>query len=283
MSDGQKPIGQRFSQIYLRPPELLPDSERARRRIGHLIAEYMDKDSFGVVLARKLGIPVPHNYSYSSSWPGIIAKMELRDFLDSITVLYGSLQNKFQAEKSRILRGRFLQGAREIFREENVGYWIDDECGVHLKVDAAFEGERASLILGLESARYNNVRSNVDATFQALDETPADYKRAVRSIFSAAEGLFKLTFKKPQQMNSGEIQTHLKPAIDRIYASDVYALRCSQKQCESLRDWVDGAHFYRHEAGSAEPSPPPPETAILMVSQGMAYIRWLAFIDKMTN
>lgn len=249
-------------------------------RMGHVVAQYMDKDTFGVVLAKKLGIPVPANYRFPTYWPSILAKMELRDFLDSLTVLYQALGNGFNPERTRVMRGRFLRDAREVFEEEQIAYRIDDEGGVHLKVDAAFEGERVSLISGLGSARYNNVRSNLDATFHALDETPPDYKRAVRAIFSAAEGLFKLSFQKPLQMNTAEIQTRLKPAIDRIYADNTYALRSSQKQVESLRDWVDGVHFYRHEPGSEEPSPPPPETAILIVSQGMAFIRWLASIDQ---
>lgn len=281
MSDELPPVGRRFSQVYLRPDALLPESKRARRRMGHVVAHYMDRDTFGVVLAKKLGIPVPSNYRYGDYWPSIMEKLELRDFLDTITVLYQTLDNKFQPERSRVTRERLLQEAREIFEEEQIAYQIDDQGGVHLKIDAAFEGERASLISGLGDARYNNVRSNLDATFRALDETPPDYKGAVRAIFSAAEGLFKLIFSKPLQMNTAEIQARLKPAIDRIYADNTPALRSSHKQVESLRDWVDGAHVYRHESGTEEPSPPPAETAVLIVSQGMAFIRWLVAIDRL--
>ncbi len=248
-------------------------------RMGHVVAQYMDQDTFGIVLAKKLGIPVPSNYRSAPHWPYILEKMELRDFLDTITVLHHTLERKFQQDRTRITQERLLRDAREIFEEEQIAYRIDDQGGVHLKIDAAFEGERVSLISGLGSARYNNVRSNLDAMFRALDESPPNYKSAVRDIFSAAEGLFKLSFQKPLQMNTTEIQTRLKPAIDRIYSDNTYALRSSQKQVESLRDWVDSVHFYRHEPSSEEPSSPPPETAILMVSQGMAFIRWLAFID----
>ncbi len=264
----------------MQPNELLPDSKRARMRMGHVFVEYMDKETFGIVLAKKLGISVPVNYRYPTYWPGILEKMELRDFLDAITILYGTLNNSFQPDRTRILRERFLRDAREVFEEEKVSYRIDDGGGVHLKVDAAFEGARVTLISGLGSARYDNVRSNLDAMLQALDETPPDYKHAVRSVFSATEGLFKLTFQRPLQLNVAEIQTHLKPTIDRVYAGDPYAQRSSQKQVESFRDWVASIHFYRHEPGNEEPTSPPAETAILMVSQGMAFIRWLAFLDQ---
>jgi len=39
------------------------------------------------------------------------------------------------------------------------------------------------------------------------------------------------------------------------------------------------AHFFRHEAGVAEPKAPPLELALLLVSTGASWVRWLAETD----
>jgi len=47
----------------------------------------------------------------------------------------------------------------------------------------------------------------------------------------------------------------------------------------SFKDWVDAAHFYRHEEGSEEPAQPPLQLAIYIVATGTAHLRWLAVLD----
>jgi len=44
-------------------------------------------------------------------------------------------------------------------------------------------------------------------------------------------------------------------------------------------DWIEAAHFYRHEPGMEEPAQPPLELAIELVSVGAAFIRRLAGLD----
>ncbi|NLS03608.1 hypothetical protein HGP14_09580 [Rhizobium sp. P32RR-XVIII] len=279
----EAPKGHRFSQLYLRNSELLPDSERARRRIGFLIGENFFAEDFGQVLARELGIPIPGNSSYASAWPSIVKDLDLRDFLDLITVRYKKLNNQFQQERSRVFQARFLKAAREIFAEEDLRYRIDDLGGVHLTVDEAFEAVRISVITALIGVRYNGVRSVYEQGFSYLDKSPPDGKGALRSSFFATESLFRLMFPTSHQLSGGEVQKHLEPLVNRIYADQKPAIYLAQKQVASFKDWIDGAHFYRHEPGAEEPSQPPLELAIYMITQAGGHIRWLAKLDAMSN
>jgi len=47
-----------------------------------------------------------------------------------------------------------------------------------------------------------------------------------------------------------------------------------------LKDWVDAAHFYRHEERRAEEvAQPPLKLAVYIVSTGASHLRWLAELD----
>jgi hypothetical protein len=48
---------------------------------------------------------------------------------------------------------------------------------------------------------------------------------------------------------------------------------------EGFVDWVNGAHQYRHGQGVEVPDNPSIGTAVLSVSLGSSYARWLAELD----
>jgi hypothetical protein len=50
----------------------------------------------------------------------------------------------------------------------------------------------------------------------------------------------------------------------------------------SLKEWVDAAHFYRHEQGAEQIAQPPQSLAVYLVSSGAAHLRWLAELDAAT-
>ncbi|MDP9630067.1 UNVERIFIED_ORG: hypothetical protein J2W85_002128 [Ensifer adhaerens] len=283
MSDEATPIGQRFSQVYLQPKELLPDSERARRRMGHIVEEYANLKTFGPLLAKTIGIKLPSNYQFKGYWPGILELMDIRDFLDTVTVLYNALHNQFDLERSRILQERFMRASREVFAEEKIQYRIDNKCGVHFAVDQAFEELRISTIASLSAARYNGVRASYEGAFEALDKTPPDGKAALRAAFFATEGLFRLMFASAHQLSASEVQKHLEPLVNRVYDGQKPAINLAQKLVASLKDWIDGAHFYRHEPGDTEPAQPPLELAIYMLSEAGGHLRWLATLDRLSR
>ncbi|MBY5698489.1 hypothetical protein [Rhizobium leguminosarum] len=277
-----QPEGQRFSQIYARHSDLLPDSPRMRNRVALAIAGVGDSDrlqAFGKRIEREQGILVGRT-AYRHDWPPLFKAMALRDVLDAITTVYGGIEHYnsgIQAEQ----RAQFLETCRRIFLEEQVRYRIDKKGGVHFTVDQQFELLRVTTLSGLGAVRFNGVRSLYDEAFSALDRVPPDGKGALRSAFFATESLFRLIFPSAHQLSSSEVQKHLEPFVNKIYANQKPAINLAQKLVASLKDWIDGAHFYRHEPGAEEPAQPPLELAIYMVSEAGGHLRWLAKLDAM--
>ncbi len=113
-----------------------------------------------------------------------------------------------------------------------------------------------------------------------MDSTPPDGKAGIRAMFFSAEGLFRLMNPNSPQLNSAEVIKRLKPQVDALYADQKPAIHVAQKQISAFKEWIDGAHFYRHEPGTEEPAQPPIDLAIYMISQGAAYIRWLIQLDS---
>jgi hypothetical protein len=276
------PSGHRFSHTYLRSPELLPDSVRMRRRLGHLFGQFYLGD-FGGTLAAELGVHVetPH-CERDYYWPPFLEKAELRDVLDAITVRYKRLALHYYDASGEALaeaKKKFLAEARRIFAEERIRYRIDDAGGVHFTVDAEFERSRVSTLTRLGQARYAGVRELFEAAYVSMDSNPPDGKAGIRNIFFAAEGLFRLMHPAAPQLNAGEIQKYLKPKVDSLFDGQKPAVYVAHKQVAAFKEWIDGAHFYRHEPGTEEPAQPPIDLAIYMISQGAAHIRWLAQLD----
>ncbi|NDV88907.1 hypothetical protein GTW51_19660 [Aurantimonas aggregata] len=228
-------------------------------------------------MSRELGLQLGQ-YNYPSSWLRIMNAIELRDVLDSVTIRYQCIDH-YDEHQQRRERKSFLAEARRIFQEEQVRYRIDDEAGVHFAQDSEFERMRVSTIASLTDARFDGVRAAFDEAFVCLDRQPVDGKGGLRSAFFASEALFRLMFPTAHQLSGGEVRKHLQPLVDAVYAAQKPAIYLAQKQVQSFTDWIDGAHFYRHEPGTEDPAQPPLELAIFMISQAGGFIRWLAFLD----
>ncbi|RUW40411.1 MULTISPECIES: hypothetical protein [unclassified Mesorhizobium] len=226
------------------------------------------------LMNKELGSGLPPGGSRTQEyWPFNFQKIELRDVLDSITLV------------ARYCEGHqngmvFIKEARRILAEEQVRYRIDDKGGVHFTVDADFERTRVSTVSELATDRYKGVRNLFDDAFLALDQVPPDGKSGIRHAFFAVESLFRLIFPDAHQLSGGEVKKHLGPLIDKLYGDQKPAIHLAHKQLASLREWIDGAHFYRHEPGSEEPAQPPLDLAIYTISQSGGHLRWLALIDR---
>jgi len=274
------PQGQRFSQVYLQRKDLLPDSERMRHRLALTISDLGDQETrsrLGSQIQRKQGVNLGEA-KWEFQWVRILAAMELRDVLDAITTIHDSLTHHDTARQAAT-RQAFIAACRLIFSEEGVRYRIDDHGGVHFTVDQEFESSRVSTISTLSQPRYNGVRSLFEQAYVALDGVPPDGKLAIRTAFFAAEGLFRLLFPSAHQLSSAEVEKHLVPLVNRVYSTEKPTLHLAQKLVASLRDWIDGAHFYRHEPGTQEPAQPLLELAVYMLSETAGHLRWLAQLD----
>ncbi|MCK1337155.1 hypothetical protein IVB38_14235 [Bradyrhizobium sp. 38] len=274
--------GQRFSHVYLRRDELLQDSPRARRRLAAWISAIpKDAEDLGTFLIAELGIDLALNYGVD--WTTTLGRFGAADFLDSITLMYRHFTLKRQSPvgmRNPRLNEMFLQTSRRIFYEERLSYRIDDRGGVHFKVDAEFSANTNSTITAIESPRYANVRAEFEKGMAALSNAVPDGKEAIRGVFGAAECLYRLIFARAAKLTSADATRALGAAAQSLYASDPVAQRTASKMVNAFADWVDACHNYRHEQGTEDPSQPPLDLAIEMVSAGAGSVRWLVKFDK---
>jgi hypothetical protein len=270
----------RYSQLYIDQTNPLPDSARARRRLGKLMERTTNDETTPELrnfMERELGVAVKARYPFE--WVTFCEKCEIRDFLDCL-----SLANTFFVKKGQSAGARiWQQEARRIFLEERLAYEIDEGCVVHPAVDQEFQRNRRATVAGLQQARYSNSLAAFERVSDELATQPPNGKEAWRSIFGAIEGLFRLMFPSAPQLNAGAIETHLTALIQRIHAGDAVALRAANKQTASFKDWVDSSHNYRHEQGSEEQAQPPVDLAILAISNGTSFLRWLISLDQVNG
>jgi hypothetical protein len=265
----------RYSQLYIDQSAPLPDSTRARHRLGKRLETLVTRDGqaheLGELLARELGVEV--EAYHASHLSRFFAKCAVRDLLDTITLTFTYLRRQSS-------NAQWLSETRRIFSEERLAYEIDESGVVHPAVDKEFQRNRQSTVAGLQMARYANSLAAFARVSDELASLPPNGKDAWRAVFAAVEGLFRLMFPSATQLNAGAVETNLSGLLRKLYSSDPVALRAANKLLASFKDWVDASHNYRHEPGSEEPVQPPIDMAVLAISAGTAFLRWLIFLDQ---
>lgn len=273
------PIGQRFSHAYLSRGEPSSDSARMRRRIASLIGAYRDLDDsanpFPKVAEEKLGIASP--WTSTKPWRHFLEQWELRDVLDLITVAWQFLDKKGRYYEPSS-KEKWIVAINEIFAEENVHYRVDARGGVHFAFDQEFEQNSTSTIKALGTPRYENARRHFENALRCLSEGPPNTLGAIRSTFFATEGLFKQIFPNEPRLTAKPANS-LLPLIQKDLGDDTVAKNAAAKMLNSAKEWIEAAHFYRHEQGLETPSPPPLSLSIHIISTGAALLRWLAELD----
>lgn len=208
----------------------------------------------------------------------------LRDVLDAVTIFHRYLAHLSASGEAnnrtwvREYGPRFIPEVRRIFAEEGVRYSVDDRGGVHLRVDEQFEVTRAATVQGMGAPRYAAALASLEAGYRALDGVPPDGREAIRDVFGSAENVFKQAF-AAQRLAGHLIDQHLRPAVAALPWNQE-ALEAGDVTCDALKNWATAAHKYRHEIGRPDPHQPPLDLAILMVSQGTAFVRWLVVVDQ---
>jgi hypothetical protein len=200
-----RPKGQRFSQTYLDRAVPTQDSERMRVRIGQLMYAAADvnwRERFAKYATSELGVYVDDYF------PSFTKKAEVRDILDSVTLFYEALSQT----KGLQAANNFLTTAARVFREENLTYSVDESGGVHFEPDEEYSRNRESTIAMLQDARYANVLHAFDNARQSLSSQPTDGKGAVRYVFAANEGLFRLILPNSVRLGAKEAE-QLRPII----------------------------------------------------------------------
>jgi hypothetical protein len=270
--------GERFSHLYVQPGDPVPDSARARQRVGALFGEIVVNghiEGLCAYLGRNLGVPIPGNGQYPSHWHQFIRECRTADFLDMVTVVYRYLFWHLSENAANWWR----DAVRQIFNEENLGYEIDDAGGLHPRVDREFQRNLVSAVAGLQSERYQKVRELIEISSTNLCADPPNYKQAWRATLSAVEVLFGQMFPYAR-LTTDEIERRLQPVIERAYEGDPTAQKAAQRMSAGFKEWVEASQKYRHQPGAAEVSQPPADIAILAIGYGVSLLRWLAGLHE---
>lgn len=295
MSDSSNQ-GKRFSHIYIGQDAPLKDSKKARFRLAKHLEDscpkavykpdsnYKTPERFRPAvnaIEHEIGIPFASQSTSGTRyerWDWYLKRVTVVEILDTITVVGNTLHSEYEKYDRK---GAFLEKARRIFQEENLAYTIDDSGGVHPLVDAAFSANYSSAVAGLSGERYAatlEAVSNIDAAL--LQDIP-DFRGAIRAAFAANENLFKLMYSVPR-LDARSAGDKIGKSTQSLYEGYPTQQSASAKLLESYKDWINAAHFYRHEEGVEEPNQPSEELAILVVSQGLSFVRWLAGIDRLS-
>jgi hypothetical protein len=262
----------RFSQLYLIPAELSRDSKRMRVRLTAAARDTIPAASWHtlfVYLQRRLGVRV-------EGWAALFERAELRDVLDGVTAVYDWYLRRAGYRDNAVA---WRDEVRTILKEEHVGYRLDDNAVAHFAVDEEFERSRAIAVAALNDRRYTGARTEFEAAYDALAGSAPDGKRAIRGVFEANEIVFKLMFPDAQRLAGAQLGQYLTPHVESAYASAPAAASAAKDIARAFTGWVASAQWYRHGQGQEEPHEPPLETAVLIVSAGAAFLRWLLQLD----
>jgi hypothetical protein len=264
------PAGKRFTHVYADRGEPVGDSRRMRVRMEALLYE-IEKLRQSGIMGKELGVEY-------RTWSDFFRDAPMRDILDLVTVGYDHLLG--DSYHSTYDADRWRDGVQRIFGQENVHYRVDGEGGVHFQFDREFTHTTAAAISILERPRYANSLDAFSKALTALAQAPPDGKGAIRATFTAIEGLFILMFPEVRRLASSET-SRLRARIEQVYNGDRRAQETSAKMLQSLSDWIDAAHGYRHEEGKPDTVAQPPLTlAVYLISTGAAHLRWLAELDS---
>jgi hypothetical protein len=267
-----KPVGQKFSDVYTERGVPTDDSAAARGRIGHFLANlHTWEHLLTAKLREETGVSV---------YPGYIVeffdKCDLRQFLNSITCLY-LVFPKVARQAPDMSSGKWLDFVRKVLKQENMAYTVDDEGGVHPAFDQEFDASRRETIAMLGKPRYAAARKFFDDAIADLKQ-PRDTRDAVRKTFEAVENVSKLMCPDIERLGATEVKRHLQPIA--LAGTSDKERDARGRMIESLAEWMNGCQKYRHAAGQPEPTEPSLDLAILMVSQGASWLRWLITLDQ---
>lgn len=270
-----KPVGQRFDLTYIEQGDPIDNSARMRRRLAAVFSDLQGKEdvAYWGHLERALGVFIP-TYPMSSGVDPrkFFLKAELRDVLTSITIIW-------RETTSNNRKRDWLFDVKKIFREENTIYIIDEKAGVHPSPDAEYERNRVATIAVLASGRFEEALAHFEKVQEALNKQPPDLPQGIYYTFLAVEDVFKLMC-PTDRLGKHQITKHLTPIIENHYSDDDIAKKAANEICEGFMDWANAAHNYRHAQGKEQPKQSSPELAIMIMSSGAAYLRWLAQIHQ---
>ncbi|MEM6409094.1 MAG: hypothetical protein AAF700_11830 [Pseudomonadota bacterium] len=269
-----------FSRNYLAKDTPSADDKKMRHRIAKYLETYTHSESgdFGRFIETELGISVLSEGPYSQyvNWMRVLEKCSISDFLDIVTAVCRLRPSTTKREGRMTVKYDFLEFAERVFREQAVAYRIDQKGGIHPFIDKSFSSTLAETLEGLEGKELFAAKAHLEKAEKALLEFDVDTRQAVRSAFDAVENLAKIIVPKSTQLNKDVAQNGLRPKLCDPEQAPKTDFHPTTKLFDGFIQWINAAHFYRHDPGQAEPTAPSKEFAVLFLSQGVSYARWLS-------
>lgn len=262
--------------MYLERGAPAVDSTRMRVRFSHSAADFEIPSIIpATTIARELGCQPRYVETSELGWKYLFAEGELRDILDVHVIIVSELRLKGLGG----LVERWWRSVSRIFREENLCYTINQDGEVHFAQDAEFQSNMISALASLEGARYRGALDHFVSSQKALDVVPPRTREAIRQTFEAVETVFKLAFPDETLLGASEVEKKLKPVV--LAQHDGTERDALNGLLNGFKQWVISCQGYRHGKGSEGPDNPSISTAVLSVSNGASYLRWLAEFDDL--
>jgi hypothetical protein len=260
---------------YALPQKGARDTERFRARLYALYRRYVDS-AHDYEHAKALHLQTGAKIASLDTGGYDIARFfewgEIADVLSFITIVY----RRFGHGHPRC--NQWLENARKIFREENILFVLDDQCGVHPKVDEEFQRSIRVAMVALEGPQFAAAKVAFESAYNKLGADPPDYTGAIRNLFESVETVFQLKFDGKELLDAN-INTLLTQAVQRKYArSDPATIQSAARFLESFRKWVIAAYPYRHGQPTEVPTTPPDELAFAQFTTGAGFLRWLTTV-----
>lgn len=284
-------IGELFSRQYLERGAPLPDSPEFRLRLEAFLfashhAEYYQLARYLLLEAGYVVQPWSNGLNSGWDFRGFFVSSRTDVVLSSITLVWRYLKQVHR--QSAYVGGRVVDAfpravawrefVGRVLREENVGYRVDEECGIHFFVDAEFESNRATALACLSNDRHAAVRAAFEAAHAYLDATPPDTKASVRSSFESLEILARLLAPPSRNLNQWLMENRIKPLVISSASNPIDA-EVLGKAVDGLACLVDGLHLFRHGQATEEPVAPSIETAVYVAASVAAALRLLVPVD----
>jgi hypothetical protein len=274
------PEGQLFSRTYLERGIPSRDSKRFRTRLAAYFHQKLAETLYDLLhkaIERELGVDVPSTHGIAD-YSTYFSKVEVRDVLDTISLIARLLRDRGDNSVAEA----FISFVQRSFEEENLGYRVDAKGGVHYFIDEEFERNRVSAIASTTSPKYAAVAKALESAFSALDAREINTKTAVRDAFEALETLTKLLTNSNTNLDEKLVKKALGDLLRKLPEhGEPSGASTISKFIESLADWVNAAHPYRHGQKTEKLVAPSLSSAVLFLSTGAAYIRWL--VDQLGN
>ncbi|MFY0619117.1 hypothetical protein [Shimia sp.] len=266
-----------FATLYAAPDELIAESDDLRHRLVACMYKYVGE--IGKYMAAKDMLDeelalIVFEASKKYSWQDCFKNARIQKVLSAPSVIYFFLT--LNAGRKAYLANDFRDNINRIFVEESAAYYADDVCVVHPKPDEAHRLIHLRTIKGLSGGDFEAARGHIAKSDECILQDPPDWENSIYQTFKAAENIFK-QLTDDSQLNSAKLDKRFKPILDgKMNEATGRDKRAANRAYNGLKEWVQAAHEYRHDAGDAAVVQPSEELALVLISEGYGFVRWMA-------